>query len=1103
MTNRPQMKCFNCSQEIEYVGTSNCPYCSALLNATKNNFISYIGAADSLSGYQKSYKLILLKYVVEEYLEHGEAVVSAVISNIKAYYLNRISRGLPSDYDVDNRIAQIEDSSDYDVFAVIKTQPYKVINEKGFLFINRNIDDKLVFVFNENITNSMSKNEWNKLLGIIDAKIELYYERLDGDFACNTFSNKASEEDEERVFDPNTIDSVDPNTSVLDIESLSVRAKNILMRNGLYTIGSVIEFAQNNDLMKLRHMGKKTNDEIMSIIKSPSVLQIKDRSSNSISTLFSENTYHLFVDYCTQNNIEYLSDLDGFDFDVLLQEPGIGTGKIDAITKKYQSLLEMPEILVEQPQPDNSKDSSLGCLLNIDHSNEELDISFLRYVGISAKNTARFYESGYSKIGQLNSLTTGKLIRIFGKNNYPNGLNKIKLFEEPLVCIANKLLNEQKGNREFQIYISRANKKTLQEIADSYGLTRERVRQIESKFNRQFSPFFGALVEQHMLENNLPYILTQDVLEFFDDDEFDTVIMYTLKESSSLEYLSFADMFIRKNSAEQNTESKLHELTVNLIGEDGLNFFDSLPLIEEMLNDSGLDFISTDAFLNYLFEIDAHFYGDFVFLQWQPYAKLCLIIINKYFQDGIALYSDEDIDKLREYVIDDFGIGVELPTQNRTISARLSSYLISCDRGISKTIDNVHFEQSVIEDIKRYIDASDLKTLYFSEIFNEFEGVLAFTSDITNHQGLHGILSYLYHDEYDFSRDTLTKKNSTANSLSLSDRVVLFVKDKARPVTRTEIKQKFGGISDIMLMNAIYNSNDLIQWDYNSLYAVDCLQITDDDRLKLHDIIEEQFSLHRGYCSDRLAYEQVKKELPEFISNNSIVNATNLFYVLQNIFDGSFQFSRPHICKSGTITQLTTKSIALYLLGEDTRISRSSFIRMAKGVFWSETTADLIFCELEKEYVRISEDIYIKEEEFFVEESAFPGIISWIEEKLSQEGYLSMIGIEGFDDLPKVNYEWNSFLLVSIIRRYKLGYKLISPAIKDRRYNKEIIVRADSPFAALDDLVEYMLRINDISYIDGSNLLSFLVVHHLVSKMIPKELYDSDKLKYSDGYFSL
>ena len=163
---------------------------------------------------------------------------------------------------------------------------------------------------------------------------------------------------------------------------------------------------------------------------------------------------------------------------------------------------------------------------------------------------------------------------MFGRNIAQTTFEKIKLFETPLLKIATDLLNQQKDNREFEIYIDRANKKTLQEIADKHGLTRERVRQIEAKFFRQFAPLFSSLIEQHMTNNNLSYILTQDVLEFFDDDAFDTVIMYTLQESPSLEYLSFADMFIKKKTEAQDTKAKLYKLTSEFIGDGGINFFE-------------------------------------------------------------------------------------------------------------------------------------------------------------------------------------------------------------------------------------------------------------------------------------------------------------------------------------------------------------------------------------------------------------------------------------------------------------------------------------------------------------------------------------------------
>ena len=61
------MKCLNCGCDIVDVGLGNCANCSATINATKTNFISYVGSPDSLAGYQKSYKLLLFKYILKQY----------------------------------------------------------------------------------------------------------------------------------------------------------------------------------------------------------------------------------------------------------------------------------------------------------------------------------------------------------------------------------------------------------------------------------------------------------------------------------------------------------------------------------------------------------------------------------------------------------------------------------------------------------------------------------------------------------------------------------------------------------------------------------------------------------------------------------------------------------------------------------------------------------------------------------------------------------------------------------------------------------------------------------------------------------------------------
>ena len=63
------MNCFNCETNIVGNEGAFCPNCNATINSTKYNFISYIGSPDSLAGYQKSYKLLLLKYIIECIIE--------------------------------------------------------------------------------------------------------------------------------------------------------------------------------------------------------------------------------------------------------------------------------------------------------------------------------------------------------------------------------------------------------------------------------------------------------------------------------------------------------------------------------------------------------------------------------------------------------------------------------------------------------------------------------------------------------------------------------------------------------------------------------------------------------------------------------------------------------------------------------------------------------------------------------------------------------------------------------------------------------------------------------------------------------------------------
>lgn len=1056
----------------------------------KDDFIAYIGPKDSLAGYQKSYKLVLLKILIECLLESVEATTNEVAKRIKSFYLSRVTNGNEADYYVDSRIANIADSSEKEVLSVFFAQPYRAIHSKGFLYLGVNAENVDVFFFHPDIQNTMQVEDWKELLDIIYSKLSLYFEERKEYYQMNEEKNNNSNSKVQ-----------DPDISILDIDELSVRAKNILMRNGLFTFGMVKDYAQGHDLLSLKNMGEKTCMEIVEVLKE-GVEKKPAKPAHAIETLFPENGYHLFVEYCKRNNLIVIEDLNGFDFSKLLDEPGFGIGKLKSITAKYQFLCEslgdydtQANESLEISQEDNQIISD--TIVKINESNKDLNISFLRFADISPKDTSHFFASGFASIGSLEKLSATIIGQMFGFEKGKRIIDKLKLFEKPLVEIAKQYLDSYKDSREFKVFVDRANNKTLQEIATGQSLTRERVRQMESKAKKYLTPIFEEISKMRIKQSGTNYLPAQDILDLF-DDSYDAAVIYALKGSEEFEYLSFAELFVKKECPSQNTMKKLQELTEDFIG-DGIYFFDHLSTLEDLLNDSDLGFISVDSYLNYLIETKAYFYGDFVSIQRLPYAKLCVQLIKEHFKDGINIYSEDDLSKLRSMYITEFGRD-DLPDQNRALSARLSEYLIMCDRGKAKCIECVHYDLSVIEEIKKYIDESPLKQLYFTEIFKEFEGILSFTSDITNYNGLHGLLSFLYKNEYDFSRDCIIKKNINGPTLSFADRMELLIRKAGRALSKTEIRESLIGYSDIMIANAVLSSHSLLQWDYNYYNVLDNISVSEDELEYMGKYLEEIFSSHADYCSEKLIYNRVLTDLPDVLQRNNIESSGNLFYLLQKHLSDKYSFRRPHIFKDKNTTSI--KETIIRSLESDHIIHYSDYQRITKEYMWSYTTSDMIFSAIEKEYLRISEDEYLYKNNFNVSQENIQLIEETIN-KLIDDNYLSMIGFYNFDVFPDIGYEWNVFLLTTIINKYDINVKIIMPAIRDKRYCKDIIVKADSQFECLGDIVINLLTKNNISSIDESTLLSLLIINHLVIKVLPKEIYDYMALNYCDGYFTV
>lgn len=597
------------------------------------------------------------------------------------------------------------------------------------------------------------------------------------------------------------------------------------------------------------------------------------------------------------------------------------------------------------------------------------------------------------------------------------------------------------------------------------------------------------------------YITVQELLDIYDNDDYDKAILYWCKNSDDLEYLEFAEVFVYAQEERNAVENQIETIAEEFIG-DGINLYDNLEELEDLMQNSGFPYMDGSSFINLIQQHGYKVYGDFVVKGRQSYGYLCARVVAEKFPNGIKIYDGYDLDKLRTYAAEEYG-DLGIPDSNRAFSTRLSDYLILSGRGMATAESNIHIEMSVLDEIKEYIDNAQEGEINYAEVFSVFEGKLRMLSNIDNYNFLHGVLKLYYSDEYDFSsRDYLKKRGSGYKSGKLSAKIKELIENTGVPIHKNEIKKKLPGLTDIVLINTILSDDDLTQWDYNYYFSISLININDTEKEYIKDEINKLLNQNDGYCSDRLLYDEIKRYKPDILMNNKVETVNNLFFLCQKLFSEEFDFRRPHISRQGLLEEMSVKKVALHLLGYPIKLSFSRYQEIADKLKWSPVTTGLVFSEIETDYARINDDMYIKRDAFDISEDAVNEIRQVLRRKMSK-GYLSLINFDDWEDFPDVPYEWNVFLLRTIVNIRMSDLRIVEIKTKDRRYERGIVIEANSDIIDYTDLIISFLKNMGMKEVSENNMLTLLVMNNLTYKMIPKELYVSDKLKYINEKFLL
>jgi hypothetical protein len=865
-----------------------------------------------------------------------------------------------------------------------------------------------------------------------------------------------------------------------------------------------------------------------------------------------------FVNWCQNNEKIFMSQIAGDDFEQAKLLKGLGFSSVEKLIKVYQDFYDgrkvsiskvfstdvhvtnknLCDVLIEDVFFDLAHGGQLieychaqGMKTIADMQNFSFDHREIKGIGNTSmkklQNTyhdvvIKFSSEKYmnnEKFSDIPQVNRGIPLKIEDLNNqgyfylddvcqrglpihlYVYFKDILQEYQTPIGDIFAKQVDSLK-EPTYICFTQRAHGYTLQKIADRFNITREGVRQVVLKTVHRIAPCANIIASVLLFPNKTCFGCC-DLEALFSNPIHAESCKFVLREISDVLYLDFADKFIKKCMTYDDYYIALHRFVVDVIG-DGLNFYENLENIEAQLFEYGLYDLGFDDIMNFLVKIGYHFYGDYVVKGKQTYGVVCRDAIVKFFPNGIKLDSDaanEDMLKLRHIILRQYK-GLDLPDNNRALTARITPLLILSGRGRYSTIESVIYDRNLFAEVYKYIENAPHDSLYYHEIFAQFQGRFLAETNITNSNFLHGMLKYLYPDDFTYERDLLIKNGAVRQNID--NRICEVIINARKPLSKTEIKAKISGLNDFVISFAVMREPKLIQWDYNVFNHIDNISIDAVELSAISEILAKETAIWGGYLSDELLFKVVKRTLPEFIMKNSITNSLNLYYVTAFYFDKEYRFRRPHIIsRDFPVNELNLFNIAKVLLNCENKLNYTEYVQLAVRLCWASGTLYSVFSELEKDYVRISENDYIDRSTFTIAPDTLYDFCEKISNLTKTSGYFALSSIFDFISFPSCNYEWNGFLVEAIISELDTGFKIISPQIKDRRYQRGIILPSNYPAVSFEQLVVSIMQRDNISALGELEMLNYLQNKGLTSKTIPQELYDSTLIAFKSEMFKV
>lgn len=566
-------------------------------------------------------------------------------------------------------------------------------------------------------------------------------------------------------------------------------------------------------------------------------------------------------------------------------------------------------------------------------------------------------------------------------------------------------VDESLKDKYWVVLEMRAEGETLENIGSLTDSTRERVRQIEKKYTKQFAGYYqnneyDLLALIHALRGG-DNVLSKNEVQAIVGEKFTNLLWLVLSKGLldcdlyrySKDYNSV--LFVRED---QNKAENL----IGILNDLPEMFFDNEleKLVDDLSQKHGVskELIVVDIQRQY------KKYGTLYSQTLPTVAFMCRYVLKMKFPSGFKTGDAIEAKRFQTYLIDIFGEKKGRIT-TRAIDAKIGTVGVLCDRGKYLHPDYLHVEKWIIDEINAYIETNEKTVVTYSEIFNELRSVLS-GSQITNRFMLQGALKF-YGCKYKLTKDYITKTQGR----SLTDEFEEFAKEYGE-FHKTDFFAAFPSLTDANLAMLVGRCHNVFSIDNGYYMHSSVLKLMDKDYVDIKKYLDNVCS--EGPINSRYLFEEFSFRFIDFMSRNEISNHTKLFGILTYMFEKEFSFSRPYISKEEN-ESLTNRDVVLKYLEGINSITIEDVVSMCQEKGIRYMSSGYLIRQLSPDFIRINETMLMRYDLTGINDDVILEIVSYVSSRIETNNYCSVSTIKDFLWFPTINIEWNSYVIESIM----------------------------------------------------------------------------------------